>query len=75
MYQYLPIENEAFSPYIGRYRTFGLRVLQVEEGEEREVMILPDVSTDFAFTLRLAGLCTQKQLSPLHLLDVLEDLL
>ena len=38
-------------------------------------MILPDVSTDFAFTLRLAGLCTQKQLSPLHLLDVLEDLL
>ena len=35
MYQYLPIENEAFSPYIGHYRTFGLRVLQVEEGDER----------------------------------------
>ena len=73
MFQYLPIENEAFSPYLGPYRTFGLRVLRT--GEEREVMVLPDVSTDFAFVLRLAGLFTEKQLDPLHLVDVLEDML
>jgi len=71
MYQYLPVENEIVSPYIGKYRTFGFRILQ--EGEE--LMILPDVSTDFAFTLRLASLFTRKQLSPLHLLDILEDFL
>ncbi len=71
MFRYLPIENEVFSPYIGRYHTFGLRVLQ----EDEELMILPDVSTDFDFTLRLASLFTKKQLSPLHILDVLEDLL
>lgn len=71
MFQYLPIENEAFSPCLGPYRTFGLRVLRSGE----ELMILPDVSTDFAFVLRLAGLFTQKQLDPLHLADVLEDML
>ncbi len=71
MYQYLPIESEVSSPYIGRYHTFGLRVFQGDE----ELMILPDVSTDFDFTLRLASLFTRKQLSPLHFLDVLEDLL
>lgn len=75
MFVYLPIENEMHAPYLGRYRTFGLRVLRSEAEEDRELMILPDVSTDFAFTLRLASLFTRKQLSPLHLLDVLEDLL
>ena len=71
MFRYLPIENEVSSPYIGRHHTFGLRVFQ----EDEELMILPDISTDFDFTLRLASLFTRKQLSPLHLLDVLEDLL
>ena len=75
MYRYLPIESEAFSPYLGSYQTFGLRVLRTEGDAEEEVMILPDVSTDFAFTLRLASLFTTKQLDPLHLLDVLGDFL
>ena len=38
-------------------------------------MILPDISTDFAFALRLAGLFTAKQLDPIHLLDIIEDML
>lgn len=75
MYRYLPIESKAFSPYLGSYQTFGLRVLRTEGDTEEEVMILPDVSTDFAFTLRLASLFTTKQLDPLHLLDVLGDFL
>lgn len=75
MYQYLPIEKEIDSPCIGHYRSFGLRVLQNEGEEDQELMVLPDVSTDFEFTLRLASILTKKQLSPLHLLDVLEDLL
>lgn len=38
-------------------------------------MILSDVSTNFGLTLRLANIFTKKQFNPLHLLDVLEDLL
>jgi len=75
MFLYLPIENEVNSPYSGIYRAFGLRVLRNEAGEDTELMVLPDVSTDFNFTLRLASLFTKKQLDPLHLLDVLEDIL
>ncbi|WP_325200194.1 DUF6514 family protein [Oscillibacter sp.] len=71
----MPVENEAFSPYLGRYRTFGLRVLRSGEEGVEEVMVLPGVSTDFGFTLRLAGLFTEKQLDPLRLLDVIGDLL
>ena len=43
MFQYLPFENEAYSPYIGKYRTFGLRVLLSQNGLEKEGMLLPDV--------------------------------
>lgn len=75
MYQYLPIENEVFSPYIGKYRTFGLRVMRTGGEEDEELMILPDISTDYGFILRLAGLFTRKQLDPLHLAEVIEDLL
>lgn len=64
-----------FSPYLGWYRTFGLQVLRTGEEGEAEVMVLPDVSTDFGFVLRLAGLFTEKQLDPVHLLDVIGDLL
>ena len=73
LFQYLPIEQERYSPYIGRYRTFGLRGLQERRGRTEELMLLPDVSTDFPFVLRLAHILTKKQLDPVHLLDVIED--
>lgn len=52
-----------------------MQVLRTGEEGEAEVMVLPDVSTDFGFVLRLAGLFTEKQLDPVHLLDVIGDLL
>ena len=73
MFLYLPIETELDSPYLGHCRTFGLRVLRAENDQEKEVMLLPDISTDFSFVLRLAELFTRKQLDPIHLLDVIED--
>ncbi len=73
MFQYLPFENEAYSPYIGKYRTFGLRVLLSQNGLEKEVILLPDISSDFSFVLHLDGLVTRKQLVPIQLLDVIED--
>ena len=71
MYLYLPIESELDTPCAGQCRMFGLRVLRNNGGQDEEVMVLPDISTDFIFTLRLASLFTRKQLDPLHLMDVL----
>lgn len=75
MFRYLPIENEAFSPCCGRYRIFGLQVLRSGRKGEEEVMVLPGVSTDFAFTLRLASLFTERQLDPFRLVEVIGDAL
>lgn len=73
MFRYLPFENDMDSPYIGLYHAFGLRVLLSQNGLEEEVMLLPDISTDFSFVLHLAAVLTRKQLDPIHLLDVIED--
>ncbi len=73
MFRYLPIERDHFSPYIGDYHSFGLQVLHSHGGTDEELMLLPDISTDFTFVLRLAQILTSKQLDPIHLLDVIED--
>lgn len=75
MFQYFPFEQEVDVPYVGRCQTVGLRVLYCRNNVEEEVMAVPDISTDFAFVLRLARLFTQQQLEPIHLLDVIEDML
>lgn len=75
MVYYLPFENAVSSPYIGTYCTFDLHVLQSWGDFEEEVMLMPDISTDFSFVLRLSALLARKQLSPIHLLDAMEDLL
>lgn len=75
MFVYLPVEHEGNVPCIGAYKTFGLRVLQCGAEGVRELMTLPDISTDFEFISGLASLFTELQLSPLHLPDILQDLL
>lgn len=75
MLLYLPIENEVHPLCSGQDRVFGLRILQQGEEQDEELMVLPCISTDFAFTLRLASLFTRKQISPLRLLNLLDDIL
>lgn len=47
MFQYLPIENEMMSPYLGSYQTFGLRVCRIDTCTDEEIMCLPDISTNY----------------------------
>lgn len=78
MFRYIPIEHrsgDGDGDGGNREQSYGLRVLRSEAGEDRELMILPGVSTDFGFTLRLASLLTRKQVDPQTLLERLEDLL
>ena len=75
MFLYLPIESERASPYIGSYHTFGLQVRKVFDNMDKEVICLPDISTDASFVPHLADIFSREQLDPIHLSDVIEDLL
>ena len=75
VFLYLPIESERTSPCTGPYRIFGLQVCNIRDGVNEEIIFLPDISTDASFVLRLVEIFNRKQLDPIHLMDVMEDLL
>ena len=74
MFEYLPVEQDLELPDIGICHTFGLRVLR-HGRETEELAVLPNISTDSAFVLQLARMFNRNQLDPIHLSEVLEDLL
>ncbi len=67
-YQAIPVRMEHGED--GNYGTYGLAV--TKDGER---YIVKDVTTDRREAEQLAELFTRVQLSPLHLLDALEDML
>ena len=70
-YRYVPVQETLTTDELGTYVTYGLSVRAVEE----EIAFISDVSTEFEEIQHLANVCTEKQLDPDHLSDVLEDFL
>lgn len=70
IFRYALISEKLFSSELGRYRSFGIRAFQKTECGWREVAFVSDVSTDRAAVEQLARRCTEGQLDPIHLLDV-----
>lgn len=75
IFRYALISEKLFSSELGHYRSFGIRAFQKTECGWREVAFVSDVSTDRAAVEQLARRCTEGQLDPIHLLDVVEDAL
>ena len=60
MYRYISVSEELSSPYLGRYRSFGIAAQREAAGHWQE---------------NLAARCTAGQLEPVHLMDIIEDAL
>ena len=75
MYLYLLTESEFVLPDTGLCRCFGLRVVRVQKGRVEELLLLPDISADRSFVMHLAQLFTRLQPAPVHLRDILQDML
>lgn len=70
MFRYVPIKESLYSDELGSYISFGIKAVDLLG---RDVTSVSDVSTNEAFITELCNLCTQEQLLPVHLLDVIED--
>lgn len=75
MYRYLLNEGSFCLPEIGAYRSYGLKVVAKEADLETIVLTIPDISPDKAFVAFLAEAFEREQLEPIHLPDVLENML
>ncbi len=72
MYLYVPLEEHLHSNEIEDYISFGL-ILKDENG--KELNRISDISNDSSFVTELCRIFNMYQLSPIHLLDVIEDFL
>ena len=73
IYQYLAVEQTLFSCELGRYTAFGIAAQKRVPDGWRQITFVPDICTNAQQAQRLAQLCTQGQLEPIHLMDVIED--
>ena len=70
--EYKLVEETLFSQELGRYyRTYGIAVF--ENGKQTE--LVSDVSLDHTDVESLVSKCNKYGLEPIHLYDVIEDLL
>ncbi|MBO5789100.1 MAG: hypothetical protein J6R42_04065 [Clostridia bacterium] len=74
-YRFRPQKEERDCIEEGRYITYGIVVEQRVKGEWQEIDYVPDVTMDYEEANKLALACTEGQLSPLHLMDVIEDMI
>ena len=71
-YRYIPTADVLKSEELGEYVSFGIRVMRVEE---TQIDLVSDISTELQAVQQLADLCTERELDPNHLSDVIEDFL
>ena len=70
MYHYQPTKNYLFSNESGLHVSFGI---DVTDNNDQTILSISSVSTDRKKVVDLCELCTELQLDPIHLVDVLDD--
>lgn len=74
-FYYRVISEACGDPDLKDRLTYGLLVEAVAPGKWEHVQILHDVSPDLELAMHIADLFNTHQLHPIHLLDVVEDML
>ena len=70
-YQYVPVQETITSDELGTYVSYSVSVRTVSE----EIAFVRDVSTSFEEIKEFTDRCTEHQLEPIHLDDLIEDFL
>ena len=71
MYQYRSVPETASDPHIGTFETYGLEIL--DDGDI--VGVQHDVAVDGALVDTIARKCTEEQVEPVHIMDVILNML
>ena len=72
MFRYVPFREELYSDELRCYTSFGIRV---KDSQNNILFTVSDVFTKYSFAKRVCHKFTTEQLDPIHLYEVIEDLL
>ena len=72
MFHYFPTTQNLSDEDLGTYTTYGVTV---QDDEKKTILSISDVSPNKQFVIELCERCNQFQLDPIHLSDLIYDLL
>ena len=75
MYKYLTFKETVTTPGIGTYIAYGIICIKIEKHEISCIKSVSDISTIKELVEKIAERCNSLEVSPLHLLDVIEEFL
>ena len=75
MYLYRVIEEDLYHEDIGDYRSYGIQCIRASYGIYEASLFVSDVACDREKAESIAALCRRYQVSPIHLVDVIIDLI
>lgn len=75
MFRYVCTPQQLCSEELGHYDSFGISAQEQVQGVWVQRSFVSDVSVQQQLVEELTRLCTDGQLDPVHLMDVVEDLL
>ena len=70
-YSYEVVKETVTSEFLEKYITYGIKVTR----NGSLIELISDISTDRQKAERLASLCNDGQLHPIHIYDIIEDFL
>ena len=73
MYKYLTFKERVTTPGIGTYISYGIKCLKITRHSVYCIISVSDVSTKPELVKDIVKRCNRGKLSPIHLLDVIED--
>lgn len=74
LYYYTTFEGILQEDEIGQYTTHGIRAVYTSD-RATVVSSVSDVSVDYDEAKKIADMCNELELEPVHLLDVVEDMI
>lgn len=75
MIHYRVIEETLYHEDLGQYTAYGISAYSVEDGETKLLAHISDVFLDMQKAEQFASLCNRLALDPIHLPDVVADML
>ena len=68
MFEYIAIREELYSGDIGKFTSFGIKVMLVIN-EQYEIGIASDISDDVSLVRKITNYCNKNQVNPIDLRD------
>lgn len=75
MYKYSIEKENNFHNEVGKYTSYGIKIIFVNKNISKNIGYIPDVFIDEKVAYNFINRCNKNELEPVHIYDAIEDAL